>query len=181
MPDVTAGTCSASQEGVRRRKNDTHAAARSWDPFRELEEISNRFTRLSRWPIGLVTKRLATRKIEKSMYRRDDEGELTSWVFSSSSTAPKKLVAQHVAGLVGLPATRVLTGAELDQCHDEALSLFTELAVALVVRTRRWFFQSRPGNLLLVSTLLLIPVTFTIPYLPHVAIIGSFRFLSACS
>jgi hypothetical protein len=123
MPDVTAGTCSASQEGVRRRKNDTHAAARSWDPFRELEEISNRFTRLSRWPIGLVTKRLATRKIEKPMYRRDDEGELTSWVFSSSSTAPKKLVAQHVAGLVGLPATRVLTGAELDQCHDEALSL----------------------------------------------------------
>ena len=31
-------------------------------------------------------------------------------------------------------------------------SLLTELVVALVVRTRRPFFKSRPGTLLLVST-----------------------------
>ncbi|HEU5058953.1 MAG TPA: HAD-IC family P-type ATPase, partial [Kofleriaceae bacterium] len=36
-------------------------------------------------------------------------------------TGDGKLVAQHVAGLVGLRADRVLTGADLDQLHDEAL------------------------------------------------------------
>src|SRR5215217_3859716 len=32
-----------------------------------------------------------------------------------------KLVAQHVASMVGMSADRVLTGKELDQLHDEAL------------------------------------------------------------
>jgi len=35
-------------------------------------------------------------------------------------------------------------------------SLLTELVIALVVRTRRPFFRSRPGTLLLTSTLVLI-------------------------
>lgn len=43
-------------------------------------------------------------------------------------------------------------------------SLLTELVIALVVCTRRPFFRSRPGALLLVSTALLIVVTFAIPY-----------------
>src|SRR4029079_13609748 len=43
-------------------------------------------------------------------------------------------------------------------------SLITELVVALVMRTRRPFFRSRPGRLLLVSTVMLIPVAFAIPY-----------------
>ncbi len=51
-------------------------------------------------------------------------------------------------------------------------SLLTELAIALVVRTRRPFFRSRPGRVLLVSTLILIPVTFAIPYLPYAALLG---------
>ncbi|MCX7783786.1 MAG: HAD-IC family P-type ATPase [Meiothermus sp.] len=45
-------------------------------------------------------------------------------------------------------------------------SLLTELLVALVVRTRRPFFQSRPGRLLLWSTLLLTVLAVLIPYLP---------------
>jgi P-type Mg2+ transporter len=45
-------------------------------------------------------------------------------------------------------------------------SLLTELVIALVVRTRRSAFRSRPGKTLLVATLVLIPVTFAIPYLP---------------
>jgi Mg2+-importing ATPase len=36
-------------------------------------------------------------------------------------TGDGKLVSQHVARLVGLPDDRVLTGAELDELHDEAL------------------------------------------------------------
>jgi Mg2+-importing ATPase len=36
-------------------------------------------------------------------------------------TGDNKLVAQHVAGLVGMRADRVLTGTELDNFHDEAL------------------------------------------------------------
>jgi Mg2+-importing ATPase len=45
-------------------------------------------------------------------------------------------------------------------------SLLTELAVALVVRTRRAVWRSRPGSLLLVSTILLSGFTLIIPVLP---------------
>src|SRR5439155_3198621 len=36
-------------------------------------------------------------------------------------TGDNKLVAQHIAGLVGVHADGVLTGAELDEFHDEDL------------------------------------------------------------
>jgi Mg2+-importing ATPase len=45
-------------------------------------------------------------------------------------------------------------------------SLLTELVIALIVRTRRVFYQSRPGKLLFQSTLVLIAITFLIPFLP---------------
>jgi Mg2+-importing ATPase len=45
-------------------------------------------------------------------------------------------------------------------------SLLTELIIALVVRTRHLFFRSRPGTLLLVSSLIVAGITLTIPYLP---------------
>ena len=45
-------------------------------------------------------------------------------------------------------------------------SLLTELVIALVVRTRRLSFKSRPGSLLLGSTIVLIVLTPLIPYLP---------------
>ncbi|MBI4424564.1 MAG: HAD-IC family P-type ATPase, partial [Elusimicrobia bacterium] len=51
-------------------------------------------------------------------------------------------------------------------------SLLTELAVALVVRTRRRFYESRPGRLLLGSTLTMIPLAYTIPYLPIAGLFG---------
>ncbi|HEX2495170.1 MAG TPA: magnesium-translocating P-type ATPase [Steroidobacter sp.] len=51
-------------------------------------------------------------------------------------------------------------------------SLLTELAIALVVRTRRPFFRSRPGGLLLASTIVLFVATPTIPYLPYVTALG---------
>jgi Mg2+-importing ATPase len=51
-------------------------------------------------------------------------------------------------------------------------SLLTELVVALVMRIRRPFFQSRPGRLLLTSTMVLIPVAFTIPYAPFADVFG---------
>jgi P-type Mg2+ transporter len=54
-------------------------------------------------------------------------------------------------------------------------SLLTELLVALVVRTRRSFYASRPGRLLLLSTLVLIPVTFAVPFLPHASLLGFVR------
>jgi len=49
-------------------------------------------------------------------------------------------------------------------------SLLTELVIALVVRTRRVFFRSRPGRLLLISTLIVIVITLVLPYV-------SFNFL----
>jgi Mg2+-importing ATPase len=51
-------------------------------------------------------------------------------------------------------------------------SLLTELVVALVMRTRRPFFRSRPGTLLLALTVVLIVVTLMIPYLPLTAVFG---------
>ncbi len=51
-------------------------------------------------------------------------------------------------------------------------SLLTELVIALVVRTRRSFFRSRPGKLLWISTLAVSLVTLGIPYLPFVQFLG---------
>jgi P-type Mg2+ transporter len=51
-------------------------------------------------------------------------------------------------------------------------SLLTELVIALVVRTRRVFFRSRPGMLLLVSTFIVIGVTLVLPYLPFNSLFG---------
>jgi len=51
-------------------------------------------------------------------------------------------------------------------------SLLTELLVALVVRTRRRFWQSRPGALLRDSTALLIVAAIGIPYIPWARVFG---------
>jgi Mg2+-importing ATPase len=51
-------------------------------------------------------------------------------------------------------------------------SLLTALVIALVVRTRRPFYRSRPGNVLLVSTLALIPAVFVIPFVPPLGVLG---------
>jgi Mg2+-importing ATPase len=51
-------------------------------------------------------------------------------------------------------------------------SLLTELAIALVVRTRRPFFRSRPGTMLLRLTLVLAAVAPLAPYLPFMSVFG---------
>jgi Mg2+-importing ATPase len=48
----------------------------------------------------------------------------------------------------------------------------TELVIALIVRTRRVFFRSRPGNLLLASTVIVIGVAVGLPYLPFSSLLG---------
>ena len=51
-------------------------------------------------------------------------------------------------------------------------SLLTQLVIALVVRTRRPFFRSRPSPLLLRLSVILIALTFLIPFLPFVRVLG---------
>jgi Mg2+-importing ATPase len=51
-------------------------------------------------------------------------------------------------------------------------SLLTELVIALVVRTRHLFFRSRPGRLLLISTVIVIALTIILPYLPFSSAFG---------
>lgn len=51
-------------------------------------------------------------------------------------------------------------------------SLMTELVIALVVRTRHIFYRSKPGKLLLVSTLIVIGITLVLPYLPINSLFG---------
>jgi hypothetical protein len=48
----------------------------------------------------------------------------------------------------------------------------TELLVALVMRTRRPFFRSRPGPVLLASTMALIPIALAILYVPFADVFG---------
>jgi Mg2+-importing ATPase len=54
-------------------------------------------------------------------------------------------------------------------------SLLTELVIALVVRTRRPFYRSRPGSLLLVSTAIVAVLAFLIPFLPFAGALGFVR------
>jgi len=51
-------------------------------------------------------------------------------------------------------------------------SLMTELFIALVVRTRKPFFKSKPGKYLWISTLLVAVVTLVVPYLPFSGLLG---------
>lgn len=51
-------------------------------------------------------------------------------------------------------------------------SLLTELVVALVVRTRRPFFRSRPGTILMVSTMVVTIIAFAAPYAPYAELFG---------
>jgi len=51
-------------------------------------------------------------------------------------------------------------------------SLLTELVIGLVVRTRRPFYHSRPENLLLVSTVIVVIIAMILPYLAFSPIFG---------
>jgi Mg2+-importing ATPase len=51
-------------------------------------------------------------------------------------------------------------------------SLLTELVIALVVRTRGLFFRSRPGKLLLASTVIVVAITLILPYVPFNYLFG---------
>jgi Mg2+-importing ATPase len=51
-------------------------------------------------------------------------------------------------------------------------SLLTELVIALVVRTRAPFYKSRPGAVLLWTTLAMIALAVALPYLPLVQVFG---------
>jgi Mg2+-importing ATPase len=63
-------------------------------------------------------------------------------------------------------------GPELFRTGWFVESLLTELVVAIVVRTRRPFFRSRPGAVLLWTTIALIAVAVAIPYLPFAPLLG---------
>jgi Mg2+-importing ATPase len=51
-------------------------------------------------------------------------------------------------------------------------SLLTEIVVALLIRTRRPFYASRPGSFLLVSTLAVAAVGIAVPFLPGATRLG---------
>jgi Mg2+-importing ATPase len=59
------------------------------------------------------------------------------------------------------------------------ISLLTELAVVLVLRTHKSAFRSLPSSLLLWSTLAVTAATFAIPFLGDLSVIFGFVPLSA--
>ena len=72
----------------------------------------------------------------------------------------------------GLLLVLFAAGPELFRTGWFVESLLTELLVALVVRTRRPSWRSRPGSLLLWSTLGVIALALAIPYLPYADLLG---------
>jgi len=108
---------------------------------RRIEELHRSWTERGMRVIAVATRALPAQE----RYGRDDERELELAGFLTFLDRPKegaaeavadlarlgvsvklitgdsKLVAQHVAGLVGLSADRVLTGVDLDRLHDDAL------------------------------------------------------------
>jgi Mg2+-importing ATPase len=63
-------------------------------------------------------------------------------------------------------------GPELFRTGWFVESLITELAIALVVRTRRSMFQSRPGTLLIVLSVAVGVLCIVLPYLPFAGLLG---------
>jgi Mg2+-importing ATPase len=63
-------------------------------------------------------------------------------------------------------------GAELFRSGWFVESLLSELLVALIVRTRRPLFRSRPGSLLLWSTVGVVVLALALPYLPLAGWLG---------
>jgi Mg2+-importing ATPase len=63
-------------------------------------------------------------------------------------------------------------GPELFRTGWFVESLLTEIAIALVVRTRRPFFRSKPGALLLWSSIAIGAMTPVIPLLPYADMLG---------
>ena len=114
-----------------------------------LAQLSHRYEEWTRRGIRVLA--LAARPIdEKPLYGREDERDMTFMGFLTFLDRPKegvaeaiaelaalgvsvklitgdsRLVAQHLASLVGMGADRVLTGQQLDELHDEALWLAAE-------------------------------------------------------
>jgi P-type Mg2+ transporter len=72
----------------------------------------------------------------------------------------------------GLLLWAFAAGPELFRTAWFVESLLTELVIALVVRTRRPFWRSHPGNVLLWSSVVVALLAFAIPYLPGAGLIG---------
>lgn len=51
-------------------------------------------------------------------------------------------------------------------------SLFTEILIIFVIRTQRWFYQSRPARILILNAIIVALVSFSLPYLPIEPITG---------
>lgn len=85
-------------------------------------------------------------------------------VFGLVSSAFDALTFWLLLGVLGATPAQFRTGWFVE-------SLLTELLVALVVRTRRPFFRSRPGGWLLGSTMVVAVFALALPYLPGAALL----------
>jgi len=67
------------------------------------------------------------------------------------------------------------SGAELFRTGWFVESVLTQLAVLLVLRTRRPAYMSKPGRGLAVSTVLVAMLAVALPFLPHADLLGFVR------
>ncbi len=99
--------------------------------------------------------------------RRWDIGQVRNFmlVFGSVSSAFDLLTFAVLLYLFAAPPDMFRTGWFIE-------SLMTELAIALVIRTYRPFYRSRPGRLFFYSTVAVMGLTIALPYLPYAAYFG---------
>lgn len=86
-------------------------------------------------------------------------------VFGSVSSAFDLLTFAVLLYVFAAPPDMFRTGWFIE-------SLMTELAIALVIRTYRPFYRSRPGRLFFYSTVVIITLTIALPYLPYANYFG---------
>ena len=116
--------------------------------------------------------------------------DLMMWERSTYSASASLRIASRSMFRVARPDVNVPFGWYFDSCfgHWKRMSfrattatfrtswfvesLLTELVIAMVMRTQRPFFRSRPGTLLLASTVGLTALSFAIPYVPFAGVFG---------
>lgn len=97
---------------------------------------------------------------------------LPGYWFSRRAVAPRRIAPSKAGAKGEADAYRARATPEIFRTSWFVESLLTELVVALVMCTRRPFFRSRPGTLLLESTIALIVLALAIPYLPFADAFG---------
>jgi magnesium-transporting ATPase (P-type) len=121
------------------------------------------------WSLTAEQLLLALHGTRNGLKQADAEGRINQYGLNT-------LKAQRCNTALGLFLSQFKSPLVLILIFAATVSAFvrewTDAVIALVVRTRHPFFRSRPGTLLLASTLAVVALTLLLPYLPFQSLFG---------